>query len=335
MPEDAAMEVEMRQDEASERAVSLSPPPQTVELTTEPTDVPREPAAPPKPAVRPKLDFKVERAGGAGVRKRAGRTMFGVVLGTLNKAKIEDKERAASEAAKKRALIDQRLQSKIARETNSVRKQEEARSKRSAAQRKQDDLALKDSIIRSRLHRLPLLANFLLTCDKVPSNPDDITTNDDINGQVIDTKNLSEGTRSILDAPPRGHPPPLFFLPAVLLDSQRKFIERRKKEVETVLKFEWSEFREQRDSLKADIASLRAEAEASQQQLTAERAEATSTDAQLDVQMDTADAKAKGSNAGKPLQESSAAARADAEDAEDVRMDDAEPTKEGEDKVEY
>jgi hypothetical protein len=43
---------------------------------------------------RPKLDLNVE---GARERKR-GKSMFGILLGTLNKAKIEDKERNASEA---------------------------------------------------------------------------------------------------------------------------------------------------------------------------------------------------------------------------------------------
>ena len=41
---------------------------------------------------RPRLDLEVARE-----RKR-GKSMFGILLGTLNKAKIEDKERNASEA---------------------------------------------------------------------------------------------------------------------------------------------------------------------------------------------------------------------------------------------
>jgi hypothetical protein len=45
---------------------------------------------------RPRLDLNVE---GARERKR-GKSMFGILLGTLNKAKIEDKERNASEAVR-------------------------------------------------------------------------------------------------------------------------------------------------------------------------------------------------------------------------------------------
>lgn len=44
------------------------------------------------PKRRPKLDLNA-----TGERKR-GKSMFGLVLGTLNKAKVEDKERNASEA---------------------------------------------------------------------------------------------------------------------------------------------------------------------------------------------------------------------------------------------
>lgn len=95
--------------------------------------------------------------------------MFGLVLGTLNKAKIEDKERNASEAvrpfivvlfapniplvwqAKKRQLIEQRLQSKLRKETDSVRRAEEAKKSKNTANRKEEDLQCKDSIVRLSL----------------------------------------------------------------------------------------------------------------------------------------------------------------------------------------
>ena len=91
--------------------------------------------------------------------------MFGILVGTLNKAKIEDKERSASEAvgkyfcfvrwrlshwilqAKKRQLIDQRLQAKLKKETDSVRRAEEAKKDKTTANRKEEDLQLKDSVV--------------------------------------------------------------------------------------------------------------------------------------------------------------------------------------------
>ena len=44
---------------------------------------------------RPRLDFS------AGRERKRGKSMFGILVGTLNKAKIEDKERNASEAVSK------------------------------------------------------------------------------------------------------------------------------------------------------------------------------------------------------------------------------------------
>jgi len=50
---------------------------------------------------RPRLDLN---AGDPRERKR-GKSMFGLVLGTLNKAKVEDKERNASEAVGTSSLL--------------------------------------------------------------------------------------------------------------------------------------------------------------------------------------------------------------------------------------
>ncbi|KAF7356720.1 Pinin-SDK-memA domain-containing protein [Mycena venus] len=161
-----------------------------------PTSTPRVP--PTEPAAmasankrRPKLDLSEPQK-----RKRGG--MFGLLLGTLNKAKIEDKERSASEAAKKRQLIDQRLQNKLRKETDSVRRAEEARKDKLTANRKEEDLQLKDSIYKLRRTRLPLLANFLLTSDIIPAS----STEEDPAPLPL-----------ALSTVPRGHPPPLYYLP--------------------------------------------------------------------------------------------------------------------------
>jgi hypothetical protein len=124
---------------------------------------------------RPKLDLSsfTNPAGSRNGERRKGKSIFGVVLGTLNKAKIEDKERNASEAvssnffishycsqphilahpqAKKRQNIDARLQAKLSREQSVIRKQDEARKDRMAAVRKQDDLNVKNNLVSGRCH---------------------------------------------------------------------------------------------------------------------------------------------------------------------------------------
>lgn len=50
---------------------------------------------PTKPHARPRLDLST-----APKERKRGKSMFGLVLGTLNKAKIEDKERNASDAVR-------------------------------------------------------------------------------------------------------------------------------------------------------------------------------------------------------------------------------------------
>ncbi len=50
--------------------------------------------------------------------------------------------------AKKRQLIEQRLQDKLRKETDSVRRAEEAKKDKTSANRKEEELQLKDSIVR-------------------------------------------------------------------------------------------------------------------------------------------------------------------------------------------
>jgi hypothetical protein len=49
--------------------------------------------------------------------------------------------------AKKRQLIEQRLQAKLRKETETVRRAEEAKKDKNLANRKEEDLQLKDSIV--------------------------------------------------------------------------------------------------------------------------------------------------------------------------------------------
>lgn len=56
--------------------------------------------------------------------------------------------------AKKRQLIEQRLQNKLRKETDSVRRAEEAKKDKTQANRKEEDLQLKDSIVCSLVSKL-------------------------------------------------------------------------------------------------------------------------------------------------------------------------------------
>ncbi|KAH9925849.1 uncharacterized protein BXZ73DRAFT_49749 [Epithele typhae] len=182
---------------------------------------------------RPRLDMAV-----APRERKRGKTMFGLVLGTLNKAKNEDKERNASEAAKKRQLIEQRLQSKLQKETDTVRRAEEAKKDKTSANRKEEELQLRDSIHKLRRTRFPVLANFLLTSDVVLAKPD-------------------PDAPAAARPPPRSRPPPIYYLPAKLLPSQETFLLKRKEEIQAAAELEWSVFKEERTAGIEDINRLR------------------------------------------------------------------------------
>ena len=54
--------------------------------------------------------------------------------------------------ARKRQMIEQRLQDKLKKETDSVRRAEEAKKEKQIANRKEEELQLKDSIVCISLH---------------------------------------------------------------------------------------------------------------------------------------------------------------------------------------
>jgi len=199
---------------------------------------PTDPALGTEAKKRPRLD--VSALAGGRERKR-GKSMFGILVGTLNKAKIEDKERNASDAAKKRQLIEQRLQAKLRKETDSVRRAEEAKKDKTAANRKEEELQLKDSVYKLRRTRLPLLANFLVTSDIIPT--------DDSSPPPASTNPLA--------SVPRSHPPPLYYLPAILTPAQENFMAKRKAEVTEAAEKEWSLFVEERTAGIEEIKQLR------------------------------------------------------------------------------
>ncbi|KAI0764290.1 hypothetical protein BD413DRAFT_190870 [Trametes elegans] len=262
---------------STEEAVrDTSVPAQEASMQVEATPAPdAEGVADAKPSTkkRPRIDMDVEPR-----ERKRGKTMFGLVLGTLAKAKNEDKERNASDAvrlpdsrgrrvaiadlvvcvvqAKKRQLIEQRLQDKLRKETDSVRRAEEAKRDKTTANRKEEELQLKDSIHKLRRTRLPLLSNFLLTSDVIPPADSDAPT-----------------SANPLAPPPRTRPAPLYYLPAKLLPSQEAFLQRRKAEVKEAAEKEWEAFKAERAAGIEEINGLRKRVAEEEDRRKAERPE--------------------------------------------------------------
>ncbi|KAJ3852433.1 hypothetical protein EV368DRAFT_74046 [Lentinula lateritia] len=193
------------------------------------------PSSVPPPSSRPRIALGNGTRGG-----RGGKSMFGLVLGTLNKAKIESKEREASDAAKRRQLLEARLQAKLRNETAEVRRQEEAKKDKTLAVRKEEELGVRVSVYRLRRTRTPYLANFLCTSDV-----------------VLDEQTMEEDVEQKKAKPPRSHPPPLYYLPNKLLPSQEAFLKRRKEEIAVASAAEWSAFAAERDASVQEIRQLR------------------------------------------------------------------------------
>lgn len=61
-------------------------------------------------------------------------------------------------------MIDQRLQAKLRKETDSVRRSEEAKKDRNLANRKEEELQLKDSIVRFTLISFIIREPMTLSC---------------------------------------------------------------------------------------------------------------------------------------------------------------------------
>jgi len=288
-------------------------------------NIPVKPARPPRS--RPIIDKSLGGALGAKSDKtaknirpgRAAKSIFGVVVGTLKKADLEDKKRNATEAAKKRAIIDTRLQNKIARETATVRRAEENKRDRHSANRKEEELALKESLFKNRQSRGKLLSNFLRTDDDFlkeddeeedqvmdldggidgknnenegrasPTQPDEIdnentdiadgadgqNAEDTVSGRLrerlrrerdVETKERQKRAKEkakvdLLLAPARGHPPALYYLPAILLPSQRRFMEKRREAITKVLEAEYNTFMEERKTGVVEIRAIRQKVE--------------------------------------------------------------------------
>ncbi|KAH9833439.1 uncharacterized protein C8Q71DRAFT_712788 [Rhodofomes roseus] len=287
---------------------------------------------------RPRIDMATE----AGQRKR-GKSMFALALGTLTKAKNEDRQRGQSDAAKKRQEIEQRLQDKLRKETDSVRRAEEAKKDKTASNRKEEELQLKDSIYKLRRTRLPLLANFLLTSDNIPDIPLTDPPSLPEPPQDPDNTNLAAATARAskapaLAGPPRSHPPPLYYLPVILTPAQEAFLKQRKEEVKAAAEAEWSAFAAERSAGITEIARLRervveeaSRSKGSKPQEDVELSDATAAPSSPEKPAEESKPETealKGASAGSAAQDGASPVKEDAEDAK-MEVDD-EAAKEGE-----
>ncbi|KZT61154.1 hypothetical protein CALCODRAFT_491551 [Calocera cornea HHB12733] len=187
---------------------------------------------------RPRLDLTAEP------RKR-GKTMFGILVGTLNKAKDEDARRSKSEAARRRMSLETKLQSKLALEQDEMRRQGEIKKTRSLASRKEDDIVIQDSVLRLSHRIKPLLSHFLTTSDMIALPP------------AADP--LASIPLSL--APPAATHTVLYYLPAILLPEQEVFLRDRQISMAKLVDSEQRAWRDERKQGMDEVELLRRRAE--------------------------------------------------------------------------
>ncbi|GAA5939761.1 hypothetical protein JCM1841_003799 [Sporobolomyces salmonicolor] len=150
-------------------------------------------------------------------RKRGNR-MFGVMLGTLKRAKQDTTVK--SDAAKKRQELEERLASKLGAEKKEmeekIARERETKELKLSILKKEEDIATADSIYRARHDAKLNLAGFLCTTFTLP--PPEPTT-DSIS--VPFTPRLPHAMKLTSPAASR----PIYYLPYRLLPSQEDRIE--------------------------------------------------------------------------------------------------------------
>ncbi|KAI0734758.1 hypothetical protein C8Q72DRAFT_769853, partial [Fomitopsis betulina] len=183
----------------------------------------------------------IDMATNAGQHKH-GKSMFTLALGTLTRVKNEDPACNQSDAAKKRQEIEQRLQEKLRKETDSVRRAEEAKKDKMAANRKEEELQLKDSIVHTESKNLATATMCASRAPALAGPP---------HSQARRTRRPAA-----LAGPPHSHPPLLYYLPAILMPAQEAFLKWRTEQVKAAVDTEWTVFAAERSTGIAEISCL-------------------------------------------------------------------------------
>ncbi|GAA5941243.1 hypothetical protein JCM10213_007462 [Rhodosporidiobolus nylandii] len=179
--------------------------------------------------------------------KQRGNRMFGVMLGTLQRAKKQVSSANTTEAGKKRAEIEEKLQEKLHKERRDAAEKEgrerEAKELKLEILRREEEVAVGDSIFRTRHNAKLDLAGFLCTTFTLPpSATSNIPTgpSDDIPPAFLPKL---PHAMSLHD--PRA-PRPIYYLPRRLLPSQEDRIEDQIDAVKKEMRKERDEWEERK-----------------------------------------------------------------------------------------
>lgn len=194
---------------------------------------------------------KVLEENKAAQRKRGNR-MFGMMLGTLQRAKKQVEQVEDSGAGKKRAQLQERLREKLDAERKEAiekaEREKEMRELRAEIARREDEITAAESIYRTRHNAKLDLAGFLCTTFTLPPPP---PTTDAVSvpfaPRLPHAMNLTD---------PRA-PRPIYYLPFRLLPSQEDRIDDQIDAVKKAVRRDRDEWEKIKEDKLAEVDKLK------------------------------------------------------------------------------
>ncbi|GAA5981180.1 hypothetical protein JCM11641_003137 [Rhodosporidiobolus odoratus] len=183
--------------------------------------------------------------------KARGNRMFGLMLGTLKRAKAQTSTATQTSAGRKRAEIEEKLQEKLGKERKEASEKEQnerdLRDLKGEIQRKEDEVVMKDSIYRTRHNAKLDLAGFLCTTFALPPPPP---------SSDLPPAFLPKLPHSMTLRDPRA-PRPIYYLPRRLLPSQEDRIEDQIDQVKKEMRFEREGWEKERKGVREEVEELK------------------------------------------------------------------------------
>ncbi|GAA6041584.1 hypothetical protein JCM8097_004278 [Rhodosporidiobolus ruineniae] len=204
--------------------------------------------------------------------KARGNRMFGVMLGTLKRAKAQVGDIKQTDAGRKRAEIEEKLQVKLGAERRKAKEKEErereARDLKVEIQRKEEEISVQETIYRTRHNAKLDLAGFLCTTFTLPPAPSS-------SFPLVDSLPpafLPKLPHAMSLRDPRASRP-IYYLPRRLLPSQEDRIEDQIDAVKSAMRKERDSWEETKRALKDEADQARRKMEGRYEEMEREERE--------------------------------------------------------------
>ncbi|GAA5961288.1 hypothetical protein JCM3765_002900 [Sporobolomyces pararoseus] len=271
--------------DSTAEAVDLAPATEPIETEmkdpTEPTTNQEPESVPPPPATEPEPEPEPEQDPAEKKRiqdqlkqesRKRGNRMFGMMLGTLKRAKQQVDTSVESDQMKKRLELEKKLKDKLDGEKKLIQirndREREVRDLRMNIQKREEEISSADAIYRVRHDAKYNLAGFLCTSFPLPT-PASVTDAISVpfNPRLPHSMHLTTPTNSSSSSSTSSASRPIYYLPYRLLPSQEDRIEDQIDLVKKATKRDQEEWRDLKLGKQKEIRKLRDELEEKLEQL--------------------------------------------------------------------